>query len=326
MRDTKRLAIAVDDQTISLAWADQGGFLASVKSWPISRFATLTDALLTFEREAGVPLRGAECAIGILGAAEGETIMLSRGNWAISRSALRNIFDRDSLVINDVAARAWAVLAGTGIRREALSPEVPMRNFDRPGRWALTKIDSGVGLAIIEVNERLERHVWACEMGHCGFPPVTPEDRTLSAALATTPAKLVTWEMVLTLSLDDAVWATPGLPLTRSSRQDMLARLAGRYLGDVVLAHGAWAGACVTGRRGEEMLSRPLRAGFNGAFVHKPKFAKLIRATPRALVSGDAITLHGCAAAMNHRSGTPGPTSQFDRFSSVAGASGRQAA
>jgi glucokinase len=300
----RKLAVSIDDDSINMAWVGDGRQLTAIEKWPIAQFSTLTDALLAYEKKVGTPLLGAACALGVLGATYGETIMLSRGNWAISRSGLRSVFGRDAIVINDVAARAWATLAGAGgPRLEGLSPTaIGAPDYHRTGRWTLTKIDAGVGLAVIDIDQTGVVRVLECEMGHCGFAPATAEDWALAMALAPRGAGLVSWEMALTVSPDDPLWAAPGLPVTRAQRLAMLARLAGRYVGDTVMAHGAWTGAILTGGRINELLADTARTAFNLGFENKTKFQRLIRAAPRWRLIGQELTLAGCAAALERHS------------------------
>lgn len=308
MVQQRKLAVAIDDDSISMAWLSESNHLGPAEKWPIADYRTLTDALLAYEKKTGVRLFGAACALGVLGATFGETILLSRGHWAISRAGLRSMFGCDAIVVNDVAARAWAALGGMGTRLESLSPTAPgLSDFRRRGRWALTKVDAGVGLAVIDVDDGGMPRVLECEMGHCGFAPVTDEDRALCAALTARGHPLVTWEMVLTVNPDDPLWSAPGLPTTRSQRIMMLARLAGRYVGDTVLAHGAWTGAILTGARFAEYLAGPALTEFNAGFETKPKFARLIREATRWRLIGQDLTLSGCAVALDRNADVQPP-------------------
>jgi len=319
MEEQRKLAVSIDDDSISMAWVSDHGRLGPAETRPIAEFRTLTDALLAYEKKAGTPLLGAACALGVLGATYGETILLSRGNWAISRSGLRSIFGRDAIVINDVAARAWAAIGGMGTRLEGLSAAAAP-DFHRRGRWALTKVDAGVGLAVIDIDDTGVVRVLECEMGHCGFAPATEEDRALAVALAARHGGFATWEMALTLSPEDPVWSAPGLPATRSQRAAMIARLAGRYTGDTVLAHGAWTGAILTGRRISELLADSGTAAFNAGFDTKPKFARLMRGAARWRLVGQNLTLSGCAVALERHGAMlqAGPTPQSQSAHGIA--------
>src|SRR3954447_4054261 len=112
MTQQPKLAVSIDDDTIKMAWVAEGERLSAAQVWPIAQFNTLTDALLAYEKKAGMPLLGAACALSVMGATFGETIMVSRSNWAISRSGLRTMFGHDVIALNNVAASAWAALNG----------------------------------------------------------------------------------------------------------------------------------------------------------------------------------------------------------------------
>jgi glucokinase len=91
----------------------------------------------------------------------------------------------------------------------------------------------------------------------------------------------------------------------------MIARLAGRYVGDTVLAHGAWTGAILTGKRITDVLADAGAAAFNAGFDNKPKFARLMRGAARWRLIGQDLTLSGCAVALERHGAmlqpSPGP-------------------
>jgi glucokinase len=301
MTQQPKLAVSIDDDTIKMAWVAEGERLSAAQVWPIRQFNTLTDALLAYEKKAGIPLLGAACALSVMGATFGETIMVSRSSWAISRSGLRTMFGYDVIALNNVAASAWAALNGGLTKLEGLSSAaIGEPDFHRSGRWVLSNIDSGVGLAVIDVDDAGIARVLECEMGHCGFAPATREDRALAAALAGPGDRPVSWEMALTVSPDDPVWREPGLPSERAERAAMIARLAGRYIGDTVLAHGAWSGAILMGNRVGELLTESTLPGFNAAY-EKIKYRRLVRSAPRWRLVGQNITLSGCAAVLGRQ-------------------------
>ena len=294
-----KLAVAIGDDTVRFAVVGAHGALSKFEEWPIERFSTLTDALLSYEASSGVPLLGSICGISIIGATCRDSILLSRGQWAISRAGLKSLFRHDAIVINDVAANAWAILGGHAQRLSPLSPGNSEPDFTRAGRWAVTHIQKGVGLAVIDVDDAGVPRVLECEMGHCGFSPSSSEHAALAAALSRRLAKAVTWESILTLSLDDPIWGIDGINVVRSKRIAVLARLAGQYAGELVLAHGAWSGTIVTGKRIAEIVAEPAIDGFNAAFEAKTKFQRLIRATPRWRLMNTDLSLAGLAVALD---------------------------
>ena len=131
-----KLAVAIGDDTVRIAVVDAGGTIAKVQESPIAQFTTLTDALLRYEASSGVPLLGATCAIAIIGATCRDSILLSRGQWAISRAGLKSLFRQDAIIINDVAANAWAIFGGQAQKLSPLSAGCGEPDFGRAGRWA----------------------------------------------------------------------------------------------------------------------------------------------------------------------------------------------
>jgi len=300
MNKQDRLAVSIDDHLISMAWVEHGRHLAYLEKYPVTQFSTLTDALLAYERSTRTPLLGATCALAVQGVTYGETIVLSRGSWAISREGLRSLFGNDVIVINNVAAYAWAVAGGTGPKLEGISSLAGgAPDFNKGGRWVLINVNEGVGIAVIDTDKRGDIRVLECEMGHCGFVASTKEDSALARAIKAKGHKRISWEMVLTLAPDDPVWSAPGLPTTRSQRVAMLAQLIGSYASDAVLAYGAWTGAIVTGKHISTMMAESAQPSFNAGFESKPKFGRLIRSTPRWRLGGQDLLLAGCGIALD---------------------------
>lgn len=306
MDQPRGMAVSIGDEQVWMALVRADGRLDGLRCWPRQHFSTLTDALLAFEREARVPLRGMPCLLAIFGVTHGEAITLARGGWAISQAGLRSIFRRDAVVINDVAARAWAALGGRAGVPTALSPGAPPPDFTRAGRWAVTNIERGVGLAVIDIDGMGASRVLECEMGHCGASAGAPEEAALLAALAARNGEPPTWEAALTLGWDDPVWQAAGLPAARARRTELLARLTGRYAGEVVMAHGAWAGILLTGARGAELAADHAGA-FNLGFEHRRRFPRLMRAAGRWHLAGRDVTMAGLAVALErHPAMAPG--------------------
>ncbi|MGC6401027.1 glucokinase [Sphingomonas sp. FW199] len=296
-----RLAVSVGETQIRLAWINAAGRPEQEQSWAMADLPTLTDALMRYERETGRPLTGASAAIAIIGATHGDTIAIARGRWMITRSGLQSIFRSDPQIINDVAVHAWAAIGGHGVRFEALSRNSGDPVMTQQGRWLVTHIDFGVGLAVIDVDRTGTVRMLETEMGHCGFPPESDEDDALARSLRARSRRSATWENVLALSHDDAAWSVPGLPAGRAERLTILARAMGRFARDAVLAHGAWSGILLMGRRVGEMTGAGLAECFNAGFDATPKFQRLINLTPRWRLSGHDLAMEGLAYSLIHR-------------------------
>src|SRR5438309_2157171 len=113
--------------------------ISGIHEVEIAGVPTFTDVLQRFEREKRVPLAGLRCAMAIAGAASGETISLVRSRWTISRAGLHAIFGKQAVILNDVAARAWATRSGTANIELLRGSGMP--TFTRPGRYAMVMVE-----------------------------------------------------------------------------------------------------------------------------------------------------------------------------------------
>jgi len=258
----------------------------------IAGVPTFTDALQQFERERGVPLRGLQGAMAIAGAASGETISLVRSRWTISRAGLHAVFGTDPVILNDVAARAWATRSGTA-NIEPLRG-VGMPNFSRPGRYAMLMVEEGVGAAIVDVDRDSGIRVLETESGHMDFSPANEREERLAKAVRGTAAT-VSWEMILMLDRHDPVWNQACPDLLESERPRLQAALLGRFAINLMHAFGAWQGVMLTGTRSGRMLEAANRVYFDSSFATRRNFSRLLIGVPAWRVDQHEAVLTGAA-------------------------------
>ena len=264
----------------------------------IAGVPTFTDALQQFERERGVPLRGLQCAMAIAGAASGETISLVRSRWTISRAGLHAVFGTDPVILNDVAARAWATRSGTA-NIEPLRG-VGMPNFSRPGRYAMLMVEEGVGAAIVDVDRDSGIRVLETESGHMDFSPANEREERLAKAVRGTAAT-VSWEMILMLDRHDPVWNQACPDLLESERPRLQAALLGRFAINLMHAFGAWQGVMLTGTRSGRMLEAANRVYFDSSFATRRNFSRLLIGVPAWRVDQHEAVLTGAAERLAYR-------------------------
>ncbi len=264
--------------------------------YPAAGLPTFTDALLRFERETGTALNRSTAVLTIAGAVSGKTIALARSRWTISRAGLASLFGRPAVIINEVAAKAWATLADPPKERPIRG--AGFADFAGAGRYSLLSISEGVGAAIIDVDEAGVARVLDTEAGHTGFAPDDEADDRLTAALRRS-GRAVSWERVLTLSPDDPAWTAAAPGEGRAERMLRLARLTGSFMGDLTLGHGAWSGAMLTGRRiGTDAASK---AAFDGGFMGRRQFRRMLTETPCWQLDQQDSVLRGAAALLGRR-------------------------
>ena len=300
--DSRRLAVAIGGTHVRMAWIDAAGRAGSIARYEIAQYTTLTATLMQFERESATALSGARCAVAISGSTVGETMAIARGRWTISRPGLAAVFERPAIVINEVAASAWAILSLASSRLIPVSA-LTGPEFSRPGRYAVVNVSAGVGLAGIDIDVEGGAFVFECEMGHCGFSPENDTDDAFHHAIRV-PGRPTSWERAICLPLESPLWSEQGLPTSKIDREDFQEGLAGAFAGDAVLALGAWSGAVVIGTLATRLAKPSISAAFNQRFERQPRFERLVRDTPRWRTDASDLSLVGLGVALTrgHRS------------------------
>ena len=271
--------------------------LADIHEVDTAGVPTFTDALQRFERERGIPLRGLQCAMAIAGAASGETISLVRSRWTISRSGLQAMFGTAPVILNDVAARAWATGAsGANIEplRGAGSP-----SLGRTGRYGMIMVEEGLGAAIVDIDRDGGVRVLETEAGHMDFAASNEREERLARGVRGAGA-VVSWEMMLMLDRHDPVWNQACPDLLEPERPRLLAALLGRLAVNLMHAFGAWQGIIITGSRASRLLEPGNRVHFDSAFTTRRNFSRLVASAPAWRVDQHEAVLTGAAARLAH--------------------------
>lgn len=271
--------------------------LADIFEVEVAGLPTFTDALQRFEREKGVPLSGLQCAMAIAGASSGETISLVRSRWTISRVGLHAIFGNHAVILNDVAARAWATRSGLANIENLRGVGAP--NFARPGRYGMIMVEEGVGAAIVDVDRDAGLRVLETEAGHMDFAPTNAREERLAQALVGT-SPTVSWEKVLMVDRFDPVWAKACPDMLEPERPRLLAALLGRFAINLMHSFGAWQGMMLTGSRAGRMLEAGNRVYFDSSFATRRSFSRLVHAAPAWRVDQHEAVLTGAAERLAH--------------------------
>lgn len=271
--------------------------LGAIHEVAIAGLPTFTDALQRFEREHGVPLSGLQCVMAIAGAASGETISLVRSRWTISRAGLQAVFGSQPVILNDVAARAWATRSGTANIELLRGVGVP--SFSRPGRYSMIMVEEGLGAAIVDVDRDAGVRVLETEAGHMDFAPTNDREERLAKAVRGTAAT-VTWEMVLMLDRFDPVWSQACPDLLEPERPRLQAALLGRFAISLMHSFGAWQGMMITGSRAGRMLETGNRVYFDSSFATRRNFSRLVIGAPAWRVDQHEAVLTGAAERLAH--------------------------
>ena len=266
--------------------------IADIHEINVAGVPTFTDALQQYERDKGVQLRGAQCAMAIAGAASGETISLVRSRWTISRAGLKAFFGTDPVILNDVAARAWATRSGMGLIEPLRGTGAP--SFDCAGRFGMIMVEEGVGASILDIDRDGSVRVLETEAGHMDFAPANEREERLAKAVRGSNA-VVSWEMLLMLDRLNPIWADAFPDMLEAERPRVLAGLLGRFAVNLMHSFGAWQGIMITGSRAARMLQVDSRTHFSAAFSTRRNFSRLLVGAPAWRVDQHEAVLAGAA-------------------------------
>ena len=254
--------------------------------------------------------------------AEG-TLRLPFSSWTLDRAALAERFDLDEVaVINRMGALA-ASLPGLdaddvlGVGGAAAGTALP-----RDGRVVVATVaDLGCAAAAVDIVEGRLRTL-PTEAGHASFAPVSEAEAALAARLGAGQRR-VTWDDALgrgslpglyavaceasgavTQSLTSLEVLLYGATGTDEACIDALANffaLCGRFLGDLVLQHGAFDGAYLGALMARSYHEATARSGLRAAFDDKGEFSDFMRRTPLGLLVNQNASLVGAAMDLRRR-------------------------
>lgn len=272
-----------------------------VTRFPSDSLPTFTDALLRFERESQQHLYGMTAVVAIAGAAIGDSIPIVRTRWNISRSGLQSMTGQPPIVLNEVAAQAWATV-GTMPMLEPIrgsgAPDLRVR-----GRNLFVAVNDGVGTAIIDVDDAGHVTVLETEGGHADFAPHNDTELALARALSPIGGA-ATWEQVLLVRRDGAA-ARVLAGLSDPQLAELRASLLGRFTAITMLMTGAWSGVMMTGSAIPRFDAGGRRA-FDAGLSERRAFQRLFNAARCWRVEQREPVLSGAATLMvqRHRGGT----------------------
>ena len=270
--------------------------LTNIRQIDIRGLPTFTDALQQFERESGVALRGLNCAMAVAGATSGETLSLVRSRWTITRSGLAAVFGKEVIIINDVAARAWATRSGTATMDTLRGIGSP--NLSRAGRYMMLMVEEGVGAAVIDIDRDGTIRILETECGHMDFSASCEQEEKLAKAVKGI-SPYVSWEKMLMVERQTPVWSQACPEVPDSERPRIIANILGRFAVNLMHAYGAWQGVMITGSRGTRMLEGNARAAFDAAYTGRRNFSRLVIGAPSWRVEQREAVLIGAAECLS---------------------------
>nr|WP_276593080.1 glucokinase [Sphingomonas sp. GC_Shp_3] len=252
---------------------------------------TFTDVLLWFSRDSGHQLADLQPAIAIAGVASGPSMIIERSRWVISYDGLTSLFARAPVIINEVAAQAWALRAS--LQGVTLVHGTRLPDMTKKGRYAFLTYNEGVGTAVLDLDEHGRYSVLDAEGGQLDFAGISDAERDLAHSIVTVAGAAISWENILMLRQHVAT--------TAIEEKDLLfARLLGRFVSNLMYTNGAWNGAFMTGPL---VPSPKLDAEFSSAFTTRRPYPRLLAKAAVCRVAQANSVLRGCAVMLASRFG-----------------------
>jgi glucokinase len=296
-----RVLIDIDGVRASFALTVPGrsGIFSLVKEYRTADFPTATDCVMRFAQDANIILEGLNCAVAVSGAVSGDAIRIARCPWIISARGFGYLFKTPVHFLNDSAAMLWAATHVSSATHRCLGIG-PLPDFTRGGKYLGINYQTGLGAALLFGHDgSVLQHV-ETEAGHTAFAPLGDVERTLCKNLERIkwPAS---WERALFANADDPAWRdTPvfgDVKLIAAHRAEML----GSFVGDMILATGAWDGVMLFGGAAA-LVSLPANlALFDKRVESRANFQLQLRKVPRWAVSMPNINLIGASRFLEHR-------------------------
>ena len=317
--DSKLAVIAdIGRRAVRLCLTDDLGRLRpeTLRSYDPTQQSTISGALSAFGSESDLRTLPRRCAISVSGPAVGETISVTNSRWYVSRAGLSAMLQAPPLILNDFAAKAWAIsCADSGSQVETIAGA--RIDLATPGTRCLIGVGSGLGVAVIQRDARGHASVLPTEAGHCHFAGDIPELRDVLARLkARGPVSaedliserglLAIYQAVVALDASVAR-ANDAAGIVRLAIQnDSSARKAAEHFcralwyfaGNMVLAYGAWDGVMLTGSVADALRGLIRLPELSADFVVAGPYQRQLREVPRALVTLEHAELHGAARAL----------------------------
>lgn len=292
-----------------------------VRELDAADYSTFTGALTAYLDGVGARDRVLPSALAIAGAVRGDVINVTGSRWYVTLSGIRAVLRAPARAINDFAAAASALpmVKPTALRAIGAPPPV----VPRPG-GAYLAVGPGAGLGVaglLSTGDALG--AVPSEAGHIRFHPATEAEKRFAEAMTRRGVRYLDAESLLSagglIAAYEAAGGQPGLKdaeeVVRRARADPAARAAielfagclGDFLGDLLLAFGAWDGAYLTGPLARALHGHLAGSPFRQRMEAKGELGRQLRTVPVAVVEQTQLELLGAAAVLQADMASDGP-------------------
>ncbi|MFC4291624.1 glucokinase [Sphingorhabdus arenilitoris] len=292
------LLVDIDGEIVTFGLAKPAAQPAihSQKTYNSNDFPTATDCFSRYASDIGIRLAGRPCGMSISGAVNGDTLRIQRCRWIISITGIAYLTGSRPMVMNDSVAKAWLNLGSSA----GMFPKIggmSAVDFSKPGKWTTINYHRGLGASLLTRAEGQPLLSSESECGHIGFSPQDDMELEISQALAKKDPR-VTYERILFIDRDDALWSQLSRPLDGHAKDRIRAGILGSFAGDMTLAFAGWSGLYLHGDQTQILSNAELASIFNRRFESKAGFSSVVRPVPRFLANREASNLPGVAQMM----------------------------
>ena len=311
------IGLVADIGRQSVRFALTGGAAGIVpretRSYHTAEHATFTSALLAYLAEVGQRDTVLPSVLAVAGAARGDLINLTGSRWYISLSGVEAVLRARPRALNECAATALAL---TTLNQSAFTPigAQSTRLVQPGGNYVVISVGTGLGVAALVTGSNGKLSPVASEAGHMTFSPGSEDEEKFAAYLrarghASAESLLSANGLVAAYAALAEGGKTVGSPeeVTRNIGRDqvssavvrMFAGYLGAFIGDLVLAFGAWEGVYLTGPIPRALQVQLSDARFRQRLEAKDAFRRQLGEVPVAIVNRSDLELMGAAAALH---------------------------
>jgi glucokinase len=320
---TAQMVGVIDGENVAFAMlaAEPDVRLQSVQQFRTTDFPTFTDALQSYTRAHQVSTAALPFGLAVAGVARGDVISFANCRWYISVSGLRSFFGHEPVVINDFAATAWSLASVEAKQLRQIGTIAP--RGAAPGRtFLVVGTGPGLGMATLVIRDDGLPIVIESEGGHASFAAQNEREDALLSRLRRKFGHVSSERLISNAGLQNIhAWLQeeggrsmapppPDQIIASALRGEAMALEAarmfvsalGNFVGNAVLAAGAWDGLFLVSPMLQQMLPLLERPEFRDSFIAKGRMRKALELVPSSFASGETASLSGTAAALRARS------------------------
>jgi len=283
-----------------------------MRSYHTAEHATFTSALLAYLDEVGLRDSTIASVLAVAGAARGDLINLTGSRWYISLSGVEAVLRIRPRALNECAATALAL---TTLTQSAFTPigVQPTRLVQPGGNYVVLSVGTGLGVAALVTGTDGRLAPVQTEAGHMSFSPSGPDEEKFAAymkargpasaeSLLSAPGLLAAYAALAeggkTLATPEDVTRAAGRDPVATAVVRMFVGYLGAFIGDLVLAFGAWEGVYLTGPITRALQVPLADARFRHRIEAKDAFRRQLTDVPVSIVNRSDLELLGAAALL----------------------------